>query len=60
MSEVRVHADFTVKDEESFLRDTRPMIEATQVANIIIVIQRWTLYEIELSFSSVRGWVCAL
>ncbi len=32
MSEVRVHADFTVKDEESFLRDTRPMIEATQVA----------------------------
>ena len=31
MSEVRVHADFTVKDEESFLRDTRPMIEATQV-----------------------------
>ena len=38
MSEVRVHADFTVKDEESFLRDTRPMIEATQV------IQHWTLF----------------
>ena len=41
MSEVRVHADFTVKDEESFLRDTRPMIEATQVATIIIGIQHW-------------------
>ena len=35
MSEVRVHADFTVKDEESFLRDTKPMIEATQVEHII-------------------------
>ena len=38
MSEVRVHADFTVKDEESFLRDTKPMIEATQVVHTCIII----------------------
>ena len=38
MSEVRVHADFTVKDEESFLRDTKPMIEATQVLHTFCMI----------------------
>ena len=37
MVEVRVHANFTVKDEETFLRDTKPMIEATQVFHILIL-----------------------
>ena len=40
MSEVRVHAEFTVTNEETFLRDTRPMIEATQVDTCVLVISR--------------------
>ena len=31
MSEVRVHAAFSVDNEETFLRDVQPMISATQV-----------------------------
>ena len=31
MAEVRVHAAFTVKDEELFLSEAKKMIEATQV-----------------------------
>ena len=31
MAEVRVHAAFTVRDVESFLAATRPMVVATQV-----------------------------
>ena len=30
MSEVRLHATFTVKNEETFLRDVKSMISATQ------------------------------
>merc|ERR1712241_214231 len=30
MTEVRVHAAFTVENEETFLRDVKPMISATQ------------------------------
>ena len=31
MAEVRVHAAFTVKNEEEFLREAQKMIDATQV-----------------------------
>ena len=34
MAEVRVHAAFTVKDEELFFSEAKKMIAATQVNNI--------------------------
>merc|ERR1712183_1031971 len=56
MTEVRVHAAFTVKDEEEFLKEAQKMIDATQTEKGCIHYQLYREMGQQGSFAMVETW----
>merc|ERR1711936_939619 len=56
MAEVRVHAAFTVKDEEEFLKEAQKMIDATQTEKGCIHYQLYRELGQQGSFAMIETW----
>merc|ERR1712080_696583 len=56
MTEVRVHAAFTVEDEESFLREARKMVDATQSEKGCLHYQLYREAGKAASFAMIETW----
>merc|ERR1712110_819258 len=59
MAEVRVHAAFTVKDEELFLSEAKKMIAATQEEKGCILYQLFKEKGKEKSYAMIETWETA-
>jgi len=56
MTEVRVYAAFTVEDEESFLREARKMVDATQSEKGCLHYQLYLEAGKAASFAMIETW----
>jgi len=59
MAEVRVHAMFTVKNEEEFLKAAQVMVDATQKESGCIHYQLYKDMEAEKTYAMIETWASA-